>query len=123
MYPKSSDPTTAPQIPQRDGRNVGKSILGPDLEVTGEIITSGALEVLGQVDGNIAADSLTIGAGGKTSGSIRANNVDIRGEVKGRIDSQSFTMRPTAEVKADIVYTSATIESGATIEGRFAKLR
>lgn len=123
MFSKSSDPTSAPQIPQRDGRNIAKSILGPDLEITGEIITSGELEILGRVEGNVAADSLSVGLGGKLSGSVRANNVEVKGEIDGRVDSQTFIMRASAQVTADVVYATAVIESGASMEGRFAKLR
>ena len=123
MFSKSAEPTTAPQIPQREGRNAAKSIFGPDLELTGEITTSGSLELLGSVTGNIAADQLTIGTSGKLDGALRANNVDIKGKLNGRVDSQSCTLRASSEVKADILYDRLTIENGAQIEGRFAKLR
>ena len=123
MFSKSADPTSAPQIPAREGRNAAKSIFGPDLELTGEIITAGSLELLGNVTGNIAADQLTIGQSGKVSGALRANSLDIKGSLNGRVDSQNCTLRASAEVKADILYDRLTIESGAVIEGRFAKLR
>ncbi|MFE3839461.1 bactofilin family protein [Pseudogemmobacter sonorensis] len=122
MFPKTADQTAAPPIPARNpGSNAGKSVLGTDLKITGEIVTSGAVEILGEVDGNIAADALTVGHEGRVSGAVRATNVEVRGRLDGRVDSESFTMRSTSQVLADVSYTSLVIESGAQIEGRFSK--
>lgn len=121
MFSKSADPTSAPPVPPRSGgTNVGKSILGPDLRITGEVVSSGAVEVLGEVDGNLAADSLTIGNDGRLSGSVRANSVEVKGRLDGKVESQGFTTRASAQVAADVIYTTLVIESGAQVEGRFA---
>ncbi len=119
---KTADQTAAPPIPQRQpGSNAGKSLLGSDLKITGEIISSGTVEVLGEVDGNIAADTLTVGNDGRISGSVRATTIEVKGRLEGKVDSQTFTMRATSQVAADISYAALIIESGASIEGRFTK--
>ena len=98
-------------------------MLGSDLKITGEIISTGALEVLGEVDGNITADSLIVGQHGRISGSVSAKTVEVNGRLDGKVDSHSFIMRAAAQVAADVAYDSLVIESGATIEGRFTRSR
>lgn len=122
MFSKSPDPTAAPSTAPRSASSATKvSILGPDLQVTGELISAGAIEILGTIEGNLAADQVTIGTQGHVKGAIRAASIDVKGKLDGKVDSKNFAMRSTANVKADITYSSLTIESGATIEGRFSR--
>ena len=121
MFSKTADPTSSP-VPRPAGSgNAALSILAADLKITGEITSSGVVEVYGDVDGNITADTLTIGAEGRVSGSVKASSVEVKGHVDGKIASNSFTMRASAQVAADVTYASLVIESGAQIEGRFSK--
>ena len=122
MFSKTADPTAAPGTgrPASAG-NAGKSVLGGDLKVTGEISSSGSVEVFGEIDGNITADTLMIGQEGRVSGAVRARTVEIKGHIDGKITTQEYTMRATAQVAADVTYATLVIESGAQIEGRFAK--
>lgn len=103
--------------------NATRSVLGSDLKITGEISSTGALEVMGEVDGNITADALAVGQHGRISGSVSAKSVEVHGRLDGKVDSQHFIMRATAQVTADITYDTLVIESGATIEGRFTRGR
>lgn len=120
MFSKTADPTAAPPRPGPGG-NASRSVLGSDLRITGEITSSGTVEVMGEIDGNLTAGTLTIGHEGRVSGSIRAHTVEVKGRVDGTVDTDSFTMRSSAQVAADIAYGSLVIESGALIEGRFAR--
>lgn len=122
MFSKTGDPVTEPQ-PRSGGTNASRSVLGTDLKITGEITSTGALEVLGEIDGNITADSLTIGPQGRVSGSVTAKSVEVTGQLEGRVESASFTLRASAQVTADVSYEKLIIESGATIEGRFSRLK
>ena len=121
MFSKTADPTSAP-VPRPAGTNTGaRSILASDLKITGEIASAGIVEVFGEIDGNISADSLTIGPEGRVSGAIGAAVIEVKGHVDGKIISGSFTMRASADVAADVTYETVVIESGAQIEGRFSK--
>lgn len=77
--------------------------------------------MLGDIDGNVTARTLTVGAEGRMNGTITAETVDVRGKVDGQISANSFTLRAAAQVAADITYRTLIIESGAQIEGHFAK--
>ena len=87
----------------------------------GEITSTGTVEILGEVEGSIAAHGLIIGGEGSVSGQVSADSVEVKGKLDGRVDSKSFTLRAAAQVAADISYSSLVIESGAQIEGRFTR--
>ncbi len=76
--------------------------------------------MLGEIDGNLAADVLTIGQEGRVSGTVKARTVEVKGHVDGKIACSDFTMRASAQVAADVTYATVVIESGAQIEGRFS---
>ncbi|MEY4982254.1 MAG: hypothetical protein RIR62_520 [Pseudomonadota bacterium] len=117
-----SKPNDAAPIPPRAGAsNAGKSILSSDLKITGDITSSGAVEVQGEVDGTIAARNLTIGTEGSVKGDIATETVEVKGKIEGRVKTQDFALRSTAEAKSDVTYSTITIDSGARIEGRFSR--
>jgi hypothetical protein len=69
MFSKTSDPTSAPAAPSvprptAPGSNSARSVLGADLKITGEITSTGSVEVLGEIEGNITANGLIIGQEG-----------------------------------------------------------
>jgi cytoskeletal protein CcmA (bactofilin family) len=126
MFSKTSDPTSAPSAPavprpSAPGTNSARSVLGADLRITGEITSSGSVEVLGEIDGNITANGLIIGQEGRVKGSINAHTVEVKGKFDGKVTCESFTLRASSEVKADVTTNALVIESGARIEGRFLK--
>ncbi|MDZ4088027.1 MAG: polymer-forming cytoskeletal protein [Tabrizicola sp.] len=123
MFSKTSDPTSAPPVPRPSapGTNSARSVLGADLRITGEITSSGSVEVLGEIEGNITANGLIIGQEGQVKGSITAHTVEVKGKFDGKVSCESFTLRASSEVKADVNAAALVIESGARIEGRFTK--
>lgn len=136
MFSKTADPTVAPPSPGvprpaaagsnpgpglGSGSNTGRSVLGADLRITGEITSTGSVEILGEIDGNITAQGLIIGQGGRVRGSVAAGTVEVKGALDGKVACESFTLRATAVVKADVTTAGIVIESGASIDGRFLK--
>lgn len=125
MFSKT-DPIAPSSTPARSpssgaATNAGKSVLASDLRISGEITSSGSIEVYGDIDGNLSARNLLIGGEGAVKGTVSAETVEVKGKLDGRVSTQSFTLRATAQVEADINYTSLIIESGAQIEGRFTR--
>lgn len=126
MFSKTSDPTSAPAAPtaprpSAPGSNSARSVLGADLRITGEITSTGSVEVLGEIDGNITANGLIIGQEGRVKGSVNAHTVEVKGKFDGKVTCESFTLRASSVVKADVTTAALVIESGAQIEGRFLK--
>jgi cytoskeletal protein CcmA (bactofilin family) len=123
MFSKSPDQMPAPTVSGQQSRpsgNSAKSVLAHDLRITGEISSSGTIEVLGEIEGNLTARGLIVGAEGRMNGTVAAEMVEVKGKLDGRVSTQSFSLRATAEVVADVTYSTLVIESGAHIEGKFS---
>ncbi len=115
---------TAPQSdgsPSTGTKPGGKSVLAADLRITGDVVSDGALEVMGEIEGSITAASLIVSHEGSVKGAITADTVELRGRMEGKIGSGNLTLRSAAQVTADVIYATLTIESGATVEGSFAR--
>lgn len=120
MFSKPADPLSPSPRP---ATNAGKSVLGSDLKIVGEITSTGSVEIMGEVDGTITARSVTIGPEGQVKGDVSGDAVEVKGKLDGRVKSDSFALRASAQVQADVSYSTVVIESGAQIEGRFTKAK
>ena len=122
MFSKTPEPTTSPSAPSVQNRASGgntKSVLAQELRITGEVSSTGTIEVLGEIEGNLTARGLIVGIEGRVTGTISAETVEVKGKLDGRVATHDFALRSTAQVAADVSYTSLVIESGAQIDGRF----
>lgn len=122
MFSKTPDPTSPPNAPapqDRPGGGNTKSVLASDLRITGEVSSTGTIEVLGEIEGNLTARGLIVGAEGRVNGTVSAEMVEVKGRLDGRVATQSFALRASAEVTADVTYSTLVVESGARIEGKF----
>ena len=93
------------------------SILSSDLLITGNLKTTGDIQVEGRVEGDIRAHLLTIGEGATVKGEIIADDVVVNGHVIGRVRGLKVRLTSTAEVQGDIIHKTIAIESGAHFEG------
>lgn len=120
--PVTPAPAPAPALPFGLAPKVaGRSYLSSDLTITGEMVSTGAVELHGELDGNARAGDLTIGDEGRLKGRISAENVEVRGKVSGKISCAKLGLRASAEVKADVNYQELTIDSGAQVGGKFLR--
>ncbi len=93
------------------------STLSSDLLITGNLKTSGDINVEGQVDGDIRAHLLTVGEGATVKGEVVADDVVINGRIVGRVRGLKVRLTSTARVEGDIIHKTIAIESGAHFEG------
>lgn len=107
---------SAPQTPRPT--NSVPSILANDLIITGDIKTSGDVQIDGRLDGNIKAGRVTIGEKGIINGKVVAETVSVRGKVTGKIDALTIELTDTANVQADLVQDKLMIANGAFFDGK-----
>ena len=118
--------TVEPQSTETSHGTAGKkrpqhSIIGSDLKITGDIESSGDITVHGVVEGSIKCRTLTLGDSPVIS-SVDAETVRISGTFDGEVRAKKVSLIKNAKVTGDIYHESLEVESGATIEGRLARL-
>lgn len=93
------------------------STLSSDLTITGNMKTTGDIQVEGTVEGDIRAHLLTVGEGATIRGEIVADDIVINGRVVGRVRGLKVRLTSSARVEGDIIHKTIAIESGAHFEG------
>ena len=93
------------------------SVLSSDLHVTGNLKTTGDIQVEGTVEGDIRAHLLTVGETATVKGEVIADDVVINGRIVGRVRGLKVRLTSTARVEGDIIHKTIAIESGAHFEG------
>ena len=110
--PKMSDPT--PSTPKA---KPPASVLSADLQITGNIKSTGDINIEGNVEGDIRAHLLTVGEGATVKGECIADDVVVNGRVVGKVRGLKVRLTSTARVEGDIIHKTIAIESGAHFEG------
>ncbi len=93
------------------------SILSSDLHISGNVKTTGDIQVEGTIEGDIRAHLLTIGESATVKGEVVGDDVVINGRIVGRVRGLKVRLTSTARVEGDIVHKTIAIESGAHFEG------
>jgi len=120
--PKPTMPETSASAPSDFKSSAPKpkppaSVLSADLHITGNLKTTGDIQVEGSVDGDIRAHLLTIGESATIKGEVVADDVVINGRIVGRVRGLKVRLTSTARVEGDIIHKTIAIESGAHFEG------
>ncbi|NVK48062.1 MAG: polymer-forming cytoskeletal protein [Rhodobacteraceae bacterium] len=93
------------------------SVLSSDLTVTGNLKTTGDIQIEGTVEGDIRAHLLTVGETAMIKGEVIADDVVVNGRIVGRVRGLKVRLTSTAKVEGDIIHKTIAIESGAHFEG------
>lgn len=93
------------------------SVLSSDLTITGNVRSSGDIQVEGSVEGDIRAHTLVVGEGATVKGEVVAEEVVVHGRVVGRLRGLKVRLTQSARCEGDIVHKTIAIESGAHFEG------
>ena len=121
MKPAAQDPAPIPRNtdfkPSAPKAKPPASILSSDLHITGNLKTTGDIQVEGTVEGDIRAHLLTIGESATIKGEVTADDVVVNGRIVGRVRGLKVRLTATARVEGDIIHKTIAIESGAHFEG------
>lgn len=118
--PDAMKPETAPSSDYRSSTPKAKppaSVLSTDLHMTGNLKTTGDIQIEGTIEGDIRAHLLTIGESATVKGEVIADDVVVNGRVVGRVRGLKVRLTSTARVEGDIIHKTIAIESGAHFEG------
>ena len=101
-------------------RETRESVIAADITIEGKIDGTGHVRLAGRFKGdvNIQGD-LTVEAGAKLTGSVRANSVTVAGEIEGNIDSAvRVELLETGVLNGDLKAGTLTVVSGSRMRGR-----
>ncbi|HLI85043.1 MAG TPA: polymer-forming cytoskeletal protein [Bryobacteraceae bacterium] len=107
--PEPAAPVAAKQV----------AVIGPSMNIKGEIRTREELFVNGEVEGLLESHSLlTVGANGKVKANIKAREVVVYGSVRGNVDvAEKIAIRDNGSVIGDIKTSGISIDDGAYFKG------
>jgi len=93
--------------------------IGKGTFLQGNIETYGNIRIEGKVKGDVKSKSkVALGNASQVEGNILAQNADIEGEVKGRIEvTELLVLKATAVINGDIVTGKMVVEPGAVFNG------
>jgi cytoskeletal protein CcmA (bactofilin family) len=100
------------------------TLVGPQVELQGELRFSGGLVVEGRVSGRVIAEAgkaavLTVAAQGRIEGEVHAPVVIVRGAVQGDVHaSECVALMEGASIEGDVHYRVIEVGAGARLEGR-----
>ena len=104
----AANPGPAPQ-----GAQGGRSHLVAGTRIVGNITAPGLLEIQGQVEGRVVADSVVIEERGTVEGEIMAAAIGVRGHFDGHLAGGAVRIHATARVTGSIRYDTLSVESGS----------
>ena len=103
-----------PGLPRKE------SLIAADITIEGKIEGGGSVRIAGKFKGDASVQGdLTIEAGAKLTGSVRADKVTIAGELEGNVEEAShIDLLPTGVVIGDLKAGSLTVAAGARMRGQ-----
>jgi cytoskeletal protein CcmA (bactofilin family) len=101
-------------------RDVKESLIAAELTIEGKIEGSGHVRIAGRFKGDVHVDgNLTLEAGAKLTGGVRANTVIIAGELEGNIDdAQRVELLESGVLNGNLKAGSLTVAAGSRMRGQ-----
>ena len=98
----------------------GKSVISQDVEIIGQIRSSGSIEVNGKLDGELSAQGdAVIGKTAVVKGNLSVNSISVAGTINGNITAKDrIELKSSAKVMGDIKAKRLAVEDGVTFVGK-----
>jgi len=104
---------TAPGVPGKE------SLIAADITIEGKIEGGGSVRIAGKFKGDVNVHGdLTVEAGAKLTGGVRAKNVTIAGELEGNVEQATrVDLLQTGVVVGDLKAGALAVAPGARMRG------
>ena len=93
------------------------SLLGKEIKIIGNISSKGAVQLDGNLEGEITASKLVIEKSAKVVGSVTSDDLVIKGRIIGPVFGKKVRFGASARVEGDTFHETIAIEDGAYYEG------
>jgi cytoskeletal protein CcmA (bactofilin family) len=91
--------------------------IGSGTSIVGNITCDGPAQFYGHIEGEVRGSDLLIGEGAEVVGNVIAQEVTIRGRIKGTIRAVRVKLQASGAVEGDIFHRSLSVEDTALFEG------
>ncbi len=119
--PETPPVSASAPVPRTEPRPLGKeSLIAADITIEGKIEGGGSVRIAGKFKGDVSVQGdLTVEAGAKLTGSVRANKVTIAGELEGNVDEALHVdLLASGVVIGDLKTGTLTVAAGARMRGQ-----
>jgi len=95
------------------------SIIGPEMQVDGDLVTDGTVRVEGKIEGNVeAGKAVVVGKSGEVHGDVRTQDAVVSGQVRGALTAASrLEVQSTARIDGEVHARRLQLEEGAMLNG------
>ena len=120
MFSSPKRPDYMPDDSSYGGRQSAATVIANGVRVEGDFSSQGDVLIEGEVHGNVSTSGmLTVGPAAKLKADVKAEKAVIAGNVEGNLTVAShIDIKSTACILGDLTCETATVESGATMNGR-----
>ena len=112
----------SPDVPRRAAprQEMKESFLSADLTIEGKIVGSGHVRIAGRFKGDVQVDgNLSLDAGARLEGHVKASVVSIGGELMGNIENaKRVELLETGVINGDVKAGSLTVAAGSRMRGQ-----
>jgi cytoskeletal protein CcmA (bactofilin family) len=121
--PGLPEPVRSPTVPSlgrvESAPPRAESLIAADITIEGKIEGGGSVRIAGKFKGDVNVQGdVTIEAGAKLIGSVRADKVTIAGELEGNVEEASrVELLQTGVVTGDLKSGTLTVAAGARMHG------
>ncbi len=97
------------------------TIIGAGCHLTGDIKTDHIVQVHGSITGNITAETVVIGRGGKVIGKIIASTLFLHGSLEGPATVNIANVFSNAQMTGTLSYNTLNITGNTGLDCKLAK--
>ncbi len=107
-------------LPDYQGEQGGATVIARGVKLQGDFTSQGDVVIEGDVQGHVeTTGQLSVGSEAKLKADVTANDAVIAGTIEGTLTvKRRLDLKSTANVSGDVTCETASIEAGATLEGK-----
>lgn len=110
----------ATRVPTGQGNRAPKAVISATIVVKGELSGDEDVVIAGEFEGgiNLPNNSLTVKGGGRVNADVRADVVEIEGELRGDVvGGDKVVITKTGRMQGNIVSSRVILDDGAKFKG------
>jgi cytoskeletal protein CcmA (bactofilin family) len=118
--------TDRTSLPRGTGNEASMSLIGPGMNIVGDLSTDGTVRVEGRIEGTVrAGKAVVIGKGGEVVGDVLTQDAVIGGTVRGTVVAESrLELQSTCDIEGQIRARAQhlQLEEGCRFNGQIQML-